>query len=123
MNHPKLTILRLLGKRLAIVLLLSACTAGAFATLGDGRKKTSSRPNSSLLSGRTTATNGYFSLKSGYSYKGSQVLNSTADKKYFNLNTVVTLQRGKTTYVLPLKKKAIIDKVKIDIGNRQFRRN
>lgn len=123
MNYPKLTIMRLLGRKLTVILLVTVSAVGAFATLGDGRKKATTRPNSSILSGRTSSNNGFFSLKSGYSYKGSQVLNSTADKKYFSLNTVVTVQRGNTTYTLPLKKKAIIDKVKIELGNRQFKRN
>lgn len=123
MNHPKLTIMRLLGRKLTVIALVTVSAVAAFATLGDGKRKASTRPNSSLLSGRTHSSNGFFSLKSGYSYKGSQVLNSSSDKKYFSINTVMTVQRGNTTYTLPLKKKAVIDKVKIDISNRQFRRN
>jgi hypothetical protein len=123
MNHPTVNILRnLVGRKLAVVLLLAISGAGAFATLGDGRKKASSRPNHTFLSSRS-GTGNYFSLKSGYSYKGSQVINSSADKKYISLNTFVTVQKGNTTYVLPLKKKAVLDKVKIDISNRQFKRN
>ncbi|HUR67375.1 MAG TPA: hypothetical protein VMZ03_13575 [Chitinophagaceae bacterium] len=112
-----------MGRKLAVLLLLAVFTAGAFATLGDGKKKASSRPKTSFLSGRTAVGSGYFSLKSGYSFRGTQVINANAEKKYFNLNTVVTVQKGKTTYVLPLRKKVIIDKVKIDLGNRQFKRN
>lgn len=123
MNHPKLSIRKFPVRKLAAILLLMVSAAGAFATLGDGKKKTATRPNASLLSGRSATTKGFFTLKSGYNYRGSQVLNSTADKKYFSLNTVVTVQRGNTTYVVPLKKKAVIDKVKIDISNRQFQRN
>jgi hypothetical protein len=119
MNHPRLTILRVLGRKLSIVLLLAVTAAGAFATLGDGRKKNPGAP-APLLSGRTS-TPGSFNLKSGYTFRGSQVLKS--EKKYINLNTVVTLQRGNTTYVLPLKKKVLVSNVKISLGNRQFRRN
>jgi hypothetical protein len=53
---------------------------------------------------------GTFSLKSGYTYRGSHVINSK-NQKYINLNTVVSYQRGHTTYVLPMKKKVILDKV------------
>ena len=124
MIHPKLTILRnLLSRKLAVLVLLAASAAGAFATLGDGKKKASTTPNRNLLSGRTAAGAGFFSLRSGYSYRGNQVINSTTDKKYINLNTVVSLQKGNNTYILPLKKKAILDKVKIDLSNRQFRKN
>jgi len=115
--------MRFLAKKLAVVLLVAVSAAGAFATLGDGKKKAAITPKGSLLSDRTSGSNGFFTLKSGYTYKGNQVLNSSADKKYISLNTVVTVQRGNTTYVVPLKKKAVIDKVKIEIGNRQFKRN
>lgn len=123
MNHPKVTIIRVFSRKVIIAILITVSAAGAFAALGDGNKKASTRPNSSLLSGRTAAQKNYFTLNSGYSFKGSQVLNSNSDKTYFNLNTVVTLQRGNNTYIVPLKKKAIFDKVKIDISNRQLRRN
>lgn len=116
--------MRIFCRKLAIIVIVSVSALGAFATLGDGKKKTSTGPNSSaILSGRTVGNTHFFSLRSGYSFKGSQVINSSADKKYFNLNTVVTLQRGNTTYIVPLKKKAVFDKVKIDISNRQLRRN
>ena len=124
MNHPTLRIGKFPGRKIAAILLLMISAAGAFATLGDGKKKTTPRSTASLLSERSAGTKGYFTLKSGYRFRGSQVINSTADKKYFNLlNTVVTVQRGSTTYVVPLKKKAVIDKVKIDLSNRQFQRN
>jgi len=123
MDNSKHRIIRLLGRKLTVLLFVAVSAAGAFATLGDGKKKASTTPKNSLLSGRTVGSKGFFSLKSGYSYKGNQVLNNSADTKYINLNTVVTIQRGNNTYVVPLKKKAILNKVKIEIGNRQFKRN
>ncbi|MGQ0738445.1 MAG: hypothetical protein ACT4OJ_05240 [Bacteroidota bacterium] len=114
---------QLAGRKLAVLVLLAASAAGAFATLGDGRKKASTTPNRSLLSGRTAPGSGFFNLKSGYTYRGSQVINSNTDKKYISLNTVVTVHKGSNTYLLPLKKKAVLDRVKIDLSNRQFKRN
>lgn len=116
--------MRILGRKLTAFTLIAVSAAAAFATLGDGKKKNASTtPKNALLSGRTAVSIGYFTLKSGYTYKGSEVLNSSADKKYISLNTVVNLQRGNTNYVIPLKKKAILDKVKIEFGNRQLKRN
>ena len=120
MNHPKLTILKWIGRKLSVMLLLAVSAAGAFATLGDGNKKSSTAPKK-FLSARTEVQTGYFTLRSGYSYRGNQVINM--DNKYINLNTVVTLKKGNTTYVLPLKKKVLLNNVKIDISNRQFKRN
>ena len=122
MNLPKLTIIcKAIGRKLSILLLLAVSAAGAFATLGDGRKKSGSS-NNSLLSYKPTAKPGSFSLRSGYAYRGSEVINTT-EKKFIRLNTTVTLQKGNTTYIVPLKKKVILQNVKIDIGNRQFKRN
>ena len=123
MNHPTLRIVwKVISRKLAVILLLVVSAAGAFATLGDGKSK-SGLPKSSLLSDRTSMKPGSFSLRSGYSYRGNQVINNIVDKKYIQLNTVVTLQKGSTTYIVPLKKKAILINVKIDLSNRQLRRN
>ncbi len=31
--------------------------------------------------------------------------------RYINLNTVITYQKGNTTYIMPLKKKVLLDKI------------
>ena len=122
MNHPKLTLWRIVSRKLAVILLLIISAAGAYATLGDGKSK-SSIPKSSLLSNKTSLKPGSFSLKSGYSYRGNNVINNNSEKKYIRLNTVVTVQKGNVAYIVPLKKKVLLSNVKIEIGNRQLRRN
>lgn len=99
---------------------LICCTAAVFATLGDGRgKKTASKK---LMNSRPTISSNGFTLKSSYSYRGNQVITESS-RKFINLNTVVTIQKGNTTYIVPLKKKVILNNVKIDISNRQLKRN
>ena len=122
MNHPKLTMLRILSRKLAVILLIVVSAAGAFATLGDGKSK-SGMPKSSLLSNKVLLKPGSFSLRSGYSYRGNHVINNNSEKRYIRLNTVVTVQKGNISYIVPLKKKVLLDNVKIDISNRQLRRN
>jgi hypothetical protein len=122
MNHPKLTIWRIVSRKFAVILLLVISAAGAYATLGDGKSK-STVPKSSLLSNRSSLKPGSFSLRSGYSYRGNNVINSNSEKRYIRLNTVVTVQKGNISYIVPLKKKALLGNVKIDISNRQLRRN
>jgi hypothetical protein len=94
-------------KKLAILVTFAAITCGAFATLGDGKSKNgkSSRP---LLSVKKTVNPGLFSLQSGYTFRGNQVINTEEDK-YLNLNTFITYQQGRTTYIMPLKKKVILN--------------
>jgi hypothetical protein len=121
MNHSNLEIWRFLSRKLGVITLLIVSVV-SYATLGDGRSK-STIPRSSLLSNKTISRSGSFSLKSGYSYRGSQVINLTGEKKYIQLNTAITVQKGSTSYIVPLKRKVILDNVKIDISNRQLRRN
>jgi hypothetical protein len=120
MNHPKLNISKFVGRKLAVMLLIAGSAAASFATLGDGKKKSTSK--TSLLSSKSIKP-GSFSLRSGYTYRGSQIINSQSQNKYISLNTTVTYQKGNTTYIVPLKKKVIMSNVKIDLGNRQLRRN
>jgi hypothetical protein len=122
MNRTKLTILCRIASRKLAVLLLVTVSVAAFATLGDGKSKPSAKKKN-LLSSKSVYNQGTFSLKSGYDFRGSQVLTTENETKYIRLHTDVTLQKGKTTYTVPLKKKVILDNVKIDIGNRQFQRN
>lgn len=106
------SILQTFSKKLAIVVLLAVNAVGAFATLGDGKTK-NTKPSKKLLSIKTTYRPGSFSLNPGYNFRGSQVI-STQEKenKYISLNTPITYQNGHTSYIVPLKKKVVLnDKV------------
>jgi hypothetical protein len=93
-------------RRAAVVLSLAACAISAFAVLGDKGKTPKNR---SLLSNENLAVvRGNFSLKSNYNFRGSQIINPNQKNEYINLNTVVTYQKGNTTYIVPLKKKIFI---------------
>lgn len=94
-------------KKLALLAGLAAITCGAFATLGDGKSK-NNKSNRPLLSVKVPSTPGLFSLESGYRFRGNQVINTQEDK-YITLNTYATYQQGHTTYIMPLKKKVILN--------------
>jgi hypothetical protein len=121
-NFNQTKVQKLISKKTAAFMLLSLFAFGAFATLGDGKRK-SELPSISLLTAKTNSKPGNFSLRSGYTYRGSSIINTQTDKRVIRLNTVVTIQKGNTTYILPLKKNVLLGNVKIDIGNRQFKRN
>lgn len=123
MNRPLFNIgWKMIGKKLAVIALLAGTAASSFATLGDGNKKTTSS-TSSLLSARVNKKPGTFSLRSGYTYRGTQVINQQSADRYVTINTSVSYQRGNTTYIVPLKKKVFLSNVTFDISNRQLRRN
>jgi hypothetical protein len=98
----------MLCRKSAMVLLLAITALGAFATLGDGKAKNTNPSKKSLLSTKSTLIPGSFSLRSGYSFRGSQVIN-TQDSRYINLTTTVTYQNGHTSYIVPLKKKVALN--------------
>ena len=106
MNHPTQRILLKFFSRKAVFILLSVLSVAAFASLGDGKK--SDKSKRSLLTNKSGSNK--FSLKSGYQFRGSQVINMNS-KSYISTNTVVSFQKGHTTYVLPMKKKVILEKV------------
>ena len=100
----------MLGRKIVVILLITGSTFAAFATLGDGKSsKKSDRPTKSLLSNKSR-TNNAFSLRVGYNFRGSQVIN-TQQQRFVNLNTTLTYRKGTTTYVLPVQKKVFLDKI------------
>jgi hypothetical protein len=99
---------RLLKRKIATAVFISVSLA-AFATLGDGGKKFGK--NNSLP---FTLCSKNFTLRSGYNYKSNNLLTSTEPKQFILLNTVATFQKGNATYVLPLKKKLLLEKIKFN---------
>ncbi len=107
-------ILRSLLKRKLVTTLCIGVSLAAFATLGDGGSKHSASTlrNRDFLSLRSAPLDyKKFSLKSGYNYRGNSILNTETGGKFIMLNTVMTYQKGNVTYILPLKKKLLLDKV------------
>lgn len=100
-------------KKKAVTVLLISASLAAFATLGDGGKKNNNNHHSSLLSVRSDVSNyKNFSLRSGYNFRGATLLNEPKPEKFIMLNTTITVQKGNTTYIVPMKKKVLLDKIK-----------
>lgn len=111
---------RLFLNRKFIALAMLLCVgAAAYATLGDGKKRQSAATRK-LLSGRTLGFDGTLSLRSGYDFRGNTIL-SPDQKRVVRLNTDVTMQVGKNSFTMPLRKNVLVNKVKIELGNRSLR--
>ena len=106
-----------LTRKLATLFLIGLSVA-AFATLGDGKSK---GKRSSLLNSKPTITPGKFTLKSGYQYRGSQIINQQSQNNTFTRNTLVTYQKGNMTYILPVKT-IIPQRIKVTVGIPQINR-
>ena len=111
MKNSQTIFKKILTRKLTTLFLIGLSVA-AFATLGDGKSK---GKKSSLLSSKPTITPGKFSLKSGYQYRGSQIINQQKDKNSFTRNSLVTYQKGNITYVMPLKT-IVPQKIKLTVG-------
>jgi hypothetical protein len=93
------------GKKSAILLLLAFSAMGAFATLGDGKYGKSKTVSSAAH--KNTSRTGGISLRSGYTFRGTEVINTQAPQ-YINLNSsVATYQQGNKTYVVPVKTRVL----------------
>jgi hypothetical protein len=113
-NYQK--IFKLVLTRKLSTLFLIGLSVAAFATLGDGKSK---GKKSSLLNSRPTITPGRFTLKSGYQYRGSQIINQQNQNNTFTRNSLVTYQKGNMTYILPVKT-IIPQKIKVTVGIPQI---
>ena len=104
---------RLIKRKIATAVLVTASVA-AFATLGDDGGKKGAR-----ISNSESAV-GSFSLRTPYNYKSNNLFNLSKPQKFIMLNTVVTYQKGNATYILPLKKKVLLDKIKFNPAPARF---
>jgi len=111
-------IFKLVLTRKLVTLFLIGLSVVAFASLGDG--KTKGKKNS-LLNSKPTITPGKFTLKSGYQYRGSQIINQQNQNNTFTRNSLVTYQKGNMTYILPVKT-VIPQKIKVTVGIPQMNR-
>jgi len=113
MNLTATIFKKLLKRKLATAVLVTASIA-AFASLGDGGKK-----DKAASSVSATMYKG-FSLRSNYHFKGENIFTNSPAKRFIMLNTVVTYQKGNATYILPLKKKVLLDKIVINPAPSKF---
>lgn len=85
--------------KITAVLLFTGFTFAALGSIGGGSKT----KNSNLLKAEFSPikTNRGFTLRNGLRYTGSIFLKSERTNSYINYNTLVTYQKGNTTYILP----------------------
>jgi hypothetical protein len=96
-------------KKAAIILALVSATTAVFADRGTGKKSNKVRttlnitPSASSLKGTIMS-----SLKNGLSYKGSFSANKHITTNGISSATLMTYQKGNTTYLLPYKSKVAV---------------
>ncbi|MCG7857949.1 hypothetical protein [Flavihumibacter sp.] len=80
----------------------------AFASMG-GEKK--NRKGSKLTADFVPIkTSSGFTLKAGPSYKGSMIFKQEKSASHLTFNTLITYQKGNTTYIMPYNHRVTISK-------------
>jgi hypothetical protein len=87
------------SRKLLVATVLVGIAGLAFSSMGgEKRNKKSSSVPADFTPIRTTAG---FTLRAGPSYKGSLGFNQNKASNPLNFNTLITYQKGNTTYILP----------------------
>jgi hypothetical protein len=95
-------------KKATIILALVSVTTVVFADRGTG-KKAKARTTLNINSGNTSLKSSILSnIKSGLSYKGSFLATRQVNNSVITDNTLMTYQKGNTTYIIPYKNKLAI---------------
>lgn len=88
------------SRKLVVAFLLMGVAGLAIASMGgEKRNKKSNAPSAAFTPIRTTAG---FTLKAGPAYKGSFNLSQERTPGGLNFNSLVTYQKGNTTYIMPV---------------------
>ena len=115
-----LSSIKLCTKQKALFVVAVTIAIAGNASLGLGKKR-SALGSKKLLSAKVVGFNGNFSLKSGYSFRGSTVI-EPKNPKVIELNTEVTAKKGNFTLTIPLRKQVLINSIKIGVSNEPLRR-
>lgn len=102
-------IYKTLARKSAICFVLTAMAFLAFASKGGGGgDKNKNNPITNQFTPIRTA--GGFTLKAGPVYRGSHLFNQERKKDAVHISSVVTYQRGNTTFILPYKSRVALPK-------------
>lgn len=106
--------------KLSVATIMLGFAGLAFASMGgEKRAKKSNRVVADFVPIKTS--NG-FTLKSGPAYKGSITLNSRENTSNFSFNTLVTYQKGNTTFIMPFNNRISLGKAVTNCNSTQLLR-
>jgi hypothetical protein len=82
------------------------------ADKGTGKKSKTAKVTLNVSTPSTLKNSLAFNFKNGLKYKGSLVLNQQRSNNLMFKNTIVTYQKGNTTYIIPYKHRVVMPEVK-----------
>ena len=87
-------------RKLVVATLFLGIAGLAFASMGGEKRNKKTTPvRTEFVPIKTTSG---FTLKAGAAYKGSMVMNQEKVNGQLRFNSLVTFQRGNTTYIVPV---------------------
>ena len=104
LRNPKISFRNSLQRVLVCTVLIGLAVL-TFASMGGGKKSKTTAVKNDFVPIRTT--NG-FTLKSGPLYKGSSIISQEKNKNTIVMNSLMTYQKGNTTFILPYQQKISI---------------
>jgi hypothetical protein len=93
------------GKKSAFLLALISAGVFAVASMGGGNKKSKVVKNDFV----TVRTTSGFTLKAGPIFKNSRILSYERSEHAVNVNSVLTYQKGNTTFILPYRQRMAVN--------------
>jgi len=104
LRNPKISFRNSLQRVLVCTVLIGLAVL-TFASMGGGKKSKTTAVKNDFVPIRTT--NG-FTLKSGPLYKGSSIISQEKNKNTLVMNSLMTYQKGNTTFIMPYQQKISI---------------
>ena len=104
LRNPKISFRNSLQRVLVCTVLIGLAVL-TFASMGGGKKSKTTAVKNDFVPIRTT--NG-FTLKSDPLYKGSSIISQEKNKNTLVMNSLMTYQKGNTTFIMPYQQKISI---------------
>ena len=104
LRNPKISFRNTLQKMLVCAVLVGVAVL-TFASMGGGKKSKTTPVKNDFVPIRTA--NG-FTLKSGPLYRGSSIISQEKSRNTIVMNSLMTYQKGNTTFIMPYQQKISI---------------
>ena len=88
-------------RKLLVSTVMIAVVSLAFASKGGGGEKKATGKNTLKTNFTPIRTNTGFTLKVGPTFSGNYFLNTEKKNDYISFNTLITYQKGNSTYIMP----------------------
>ena len=99
--------------KVLLTALVIVCTGfSAMADRGVGKKSKTTKVTLNITTPSTLKNSLPFNLRNGLRYSGSMLMGQQSTSGASMMTSVVTYQKGNTTYIIPYKQKIVVPEIK-----------